>query len=408
MDGSGAHHKKNFTHKQMMMETLLKQRNHDRKPPAAPLGTSIATTTTTRTPIFLPEALQRLASALRDVIPLLADDHTIGTDSLKEETAQKQSRVTAETTIHWLLDLCATIPSEFLEASHLTRAIWEAAQRTGEAAQQAALFDVLGSSEPAMQVLLQVAPRLEDIQQIPLSELLFVLDKTKQQQSPPPESTETLVDWEEERRQLLLHEALDAAQVAAIAKAEWEAIQQPYSTGIATATHTLVRKSEREAHKMAEKAAKRAAQALQRARDAGVMVDDEEFLRVGMGQTDPSTAVLSFGAGGLVNRSKEELLALRASLLPEGSKQYYDHRGLPLNSIHETFPNFERVTIPAPVRDATHLPVRLKIADILDPIAAKVFEGTVSLNPMQSTVFEMAYHNRDNLLICAPTGCGKT
>ena len=36
------------------------------------------------------------------------------------------------------------------------------------------------------------------------------------------------------------------------------------------------------------------------------------------------------------------------------------------------------------------------------------FVGTDSLNPMKSDVFYVTYNARENLLICAPTGAGKT
>ena len=36
------------------------------------------------------------------------------------------------------------------------------------------------------------------------------------------------------------------------------------------------------------------------------------------------------------------------------------------------------------------------------------FRGYKTLNRIQSTVFERAYNSRENLLICAPTGAGKT
>ena len=36
------------------------------------------------------------------------------------------------------------------------------------------------------------------------------------------------------------------------------------------------------------------------------------------------------------------------------------------------------------------------------------FQGTKTLNRIQSVVFDTAYKNNDNLLICAPTGAGKT
>ena len=44
----------------------------------------------------------------------------------------------------------------------------------------------------------------------------------------------------------------------------------------------------------------------------------------------------------------------------------------------------------------------------MTPMERLPFKGTTSLNPMQSAVFERAFHTRDNLLVCAPTGAGKT
>ena len=36
------------------------------------------------------------------------------------------------------------------------------------------------------------------------------------------------------------------------------------------------------------------------------------------------------------------------------------------------------------------------------------FQGVKTLNRIQSIVFDTAYHTNENLLICAPTGAGKT
>ncbi|XP_058504063.1 activating signal cointegrator 1 complex subunit 3 [Solea solea] len=44
----------------------------------------------------------------------------------------------------------------------------------------------------------------------------------------------------------------------------------------------------------------------------------------------------------------------------------------------------------------------------LDEIAQLVFKGMKRLNRIQSIVFETAYNTNENLLICAPTGAGKT
>ena len=41
-------------------------------------------------------------------------------------------------------------------------------------------------------------------------------------------------------------------------------------------------------------------------------------------------------------------------------------------------------------------------------IGQMAFKGMKSLNLIQSVVFETAYNTNENLLICAPTGAGKT
>jgi len=41
-------------------------------------------------------------------------------------------------------------------------------------------------------------------------------------------------------------------------------------------------------------------------------------------------------------------------------------------------------------------------------IGKTAFKGTKKLNLIQSVVFEAAYNTNENLLICAPTGAGKT
>ena len=47
------------------------------------------------------------------------------------------------------------------------------------------------------------------------------------------------------------------------------------------------------------------------------------------------------------------------------------------------------------------------IEDLPD-FARMVFRGTKSLNRLQSRVFETAFYSNENMLVCAPTGAGKT
>lgn len=49
----------------------------------------------------------------------------------------------------------------------------------------------------------------------------------------------------------------------------------------------------------------------------------------------------------------------------------------------------------------------VKIED-LDDIGEIIFRGVTHLNTIQSIVFPTAYTTNENMLICAPTGAGKT
>ena len=312
-------------------------------------------------------------------------------DSLRQLLALKQlytntsaSERNEEINAVWLLNVCSTISSQ-LGPYHLARAIWSAARLHDEAQQQGALFDALGES--GMDVMFQVAQHMKDIKRIPEQDL-----PRETVASVPSDVT---VDLEEQRRQRLLQEAQDAAHVAAIAREE---ANRHISTS-GSGTHSVTRKSDLKLQKDAEKAEKRAEKALKAARDGGAIIDESAFIAM-------HNAAL--GNGGLMGVSKEELWQLQHSLLPEGTREYQEKQGLPKGTEREYGEGYEKVTIPAIRRDEKNMHRRLHIADILDEQCAKAFAGTTTLNPMQSTVFETAFTRRDNMLVCAPTGAGKT
>ncbi|GMS84025.1 hypothetical protein PENTCL1PPCAC_6200, partial [Pristionchus entomophagus] len=80
--------------------------------------------------------------------------------------------------------------------------------------------------------------------------------------------------------------------------------------------------------------------------------------------------------------------------LPEGSERI-DKRA------------YEIVKVPPVKRDSVQDVKHVYIKD-LDEIGQLGFKGFEKLNTIQSIVFEQAYRTRENLLICAPTGAGKT
>lgn len=82
---------------------------------------------------------------------------------------------------------------------------------------------------------------------------------------------------------------------------------------------------------------------------------------------------------------------------------------LPESAVRSDNKTYEEITLPINMAPA-NLGVgeeRIEISD-LDEIGKLAFKGVKELNRIQSVVFERAYHSNDNLLICAPTGAGKT
>ncbi|KAJ0172310.1 hypothetical protein K1T71_012283 [Dendrolimus kikuchii] len=81
---------------------------------------------------------------------------------------------------------------------------------------------------------------------------------------------------------------------------------------------------------------------------------------------------------------------------------------LPENAIRKDNKEYEEVIIPK--NDPSPLEIgnkRVPICD-LDEIGQMAFENIKELNRIQSVVFQTAYNTNENLLICAPTGAGKT
>ncbi|XP_036325635.1 activating signal cointegrator 1 complex subunit 3 [Rhagoletis pomonella] len=69
---------------------------------------------------------------------------------------------------------------------------------------------------------------------------------------------------------------------------------------------------------------------------------------------------------------------------------------------------YEEVKIPA--NEPPPLSIgnnRIQISD-LDEIGKMAFENCTELNRIQSVVYPVAYHSNENMLVCAPTGAGKT
>ncbi|OQR84785.1 hypothetical protein ACHHYP_12807 [Achlya hypogyna] len=81
--------------------------------------------------------------------------------------------------------------------------------------------------------------------------------------------------------------------------------------------------------------------------------------------------------------------------------------GLPSGAVKTVEKGLEKVYIPPMIARPTTKDELVPIS-AMDDFAHGVFEGITHLNRLQSKLFNAAYHSNQNLLVCAPTGAGKT
>ncbi|XP_030051047.1 activating signal cointegrator 1 complex subunit 3 [Microcaecilia unicolor] len=95
--------------------------------------------------------------------------------------------------------------------------------------------------------------------------------------------------------------------------------------------------------------------------------------------------------------------AMKTSAFIGGSKLL-----LPEGIERENNKMFEEVKIPATESKPIGFEEKPVYINEMDEIGQLVFRGVKRLNRIQSIVFETAYKTNENMLICAPTGAGKT
>ncbi|PIA63068.1 hypothetical protein AQUCO_00200832v1 [Aquilegia coerulea] len=81
---------------------------------------------------------------------------------------------------------------------------------------------------------------------------------------------------------------------------------------------------------------------------------------------------------------------------------------LPQGTVRKYNKGYEEVRIPPTPTSQMKPGERLIEIHELDDFAQTAFRGYKSLNRIQSRIFQATYHTNENILVCAPTGAGKT
>ena len=104
----------------------------------------------------------------------------------------------------------------------------------------------------------------------------------------------------------------------------------------------------------------------------------------------------------------EVVAALPESTGAVGSSGWGSRMAMPKGTTRKQMDGYEEVFVPMARRDPPKGGWKLVPIDDLPDFARMVFRGTKSLNRLQSRVFETAFYSNENMLVCAPTGAGKT
>ena len=316
-------------------------------------------------------------------------------------------------TAHWLYETCARVSTP-LPPMQFASSVLSAIKSSGgdEGMMQGTLFELFGEGESNIELLFEVMGRAAEIGRVSEDELALAGGGD----APQDAAASGGGGAAGERILRLRAEAYEAAELAAALRADGPGSGRYASRG----THSVTRASDREAEKNSKKATKRALTAFHEARKEGALTEsDEVFLGAQLGVKDgggsaaerrlrDEEAMLYGMSRGLDGMDAHQIQGMRSNLAAEGTREYNDmnSRGLPKGTEREVCSGYEKVVIPAPVRDKSLLRSRIDLDEAMgaDSDERAAFEGTKSLNPMQSAVFESAFTTRENLLVCAPTG----
>ncbi|KAK4936938.1 putative steryl acetyl hydrolase mug81 [Elasticomyces elasticus] len=96
--------------------------------------------------------------------------------------------------------------------------------------------------------------------------------------------------------------------------------------------------------------------------------------------------------------------AAAGNILDASGKRY----GLPLGSTRNDYAKYEEYSVPAAKVGTLGVGRKLVNIEDMDGLCQRTFKGYKSLNRMQSLLYPVAYTTSENMLVCAPTGAGKT
>ena len=128
-------------------------------------------------------------------------------------------------------------------------------------------------------------------------------------------------------------------------------------------------------------------------------------------QKQPSTGAKKAQsmAEKIAGRHPQKVIDLDALVFSQGSHLMTNKKcTLPEGSFKTAKKGYEEITVPAPKAKPFDADEKLIPIPSLPSWAHNAFKGAKTLNRVQSKVYPVAFQSDENLLLCAPTGAGKT
>ncbi|CAI7794741.1 unnamed protein product [Closterium sp. NIES-54] len=173
------------------------------------------------------------------------------------------------------------------------------------------------------------------------------------------------------------------------------------------ATVTVQTESEKQLEKLRKKEDKKIARAAAKTGGGGGVGGGG----AGRGGVEGELAWL-LGAGGfsaLVEAGENKVGGVIDALIGTGDDAV-PVRALPVGTKRKAYKGYEEVHVPPAVAEGGAGRAQEKLVRVgeMEPFAQKAFEGFQTLNRIQSRIYQRAFYSNENLLVCAPTGAGKT
>nr|POE48617.1 putative helicase mug81 [Quercus suber] len=141
------------------------------------------------------------------------------------------------------------------------------------------------------------------------------------------------------------------------------------------------------------------------AKPSGILSKAERQARLRQADHEHKTAELASAQNRTPEKYPHVYRAHNAgNMLSSFGKKYM----LPLGTEHSDKEKYEEYSIPAAKVGTLGAHQRLVEINDMDGLCKRTFKGYKTLNRMQSLVYPVAYQTSENMLICAPTGAGKT